>query len=141
MQPRWQIFPTGQSLIQRAEIPAVVLQFLAKSIDTVPELETLLILSGGPDRAWSVGEIAALTYVSRDAAHAVLRALQRHRLVSDEGGECFRFRPSDETQRQVVEQTAFAYRTHLVTIATFIHSKAATPVHEFARAFSLKKDD
>jgi hypothetical protein len=141
MLPRWQILPTRQPLIQRAEIPAAVLQFLSKSIDTVPELETLLILSAEPDRTWSVAEIAALTYVSRDVALAVLRALQRNRLVSDEAGEFFRFSPADETQRLIVEQTALAYRIHLVTIATFIHSKAASPVKEFARAFSLKKDD
>jgi predicted transcriptional regulator len=128
-------------LTTRADIPAVVLQFLEKRIDTVPELETLLIVSGEPARAWSVAEIAALTYVSRESALGVLRALERQRLVSGEAGGHFRFSPADETQRQIVEQTAIAYRTHLVSIATFIHRKAATPVQEFARAFSLKKDD
>ena len=127
---------------QRADIPAAVLHFIEKRIDTVPELEALLIMSAEPERSWSAPEIAAMTYVSPATAVEVLRALQRHRLISgDERGGLFRFGPLDELERQVVGQTAIAYRTHLVSIATLIHAKAATPIQEFARAFSLKKDD
>ena len=126
----------------RAAIPPAVLQFIANRIDSVPELETLLIMSAEERRSWSASEIAALTYVPEKSALAVLRSLARHRLVSsDEHGRLFRYDPSSEEERRVVIQTGIAYRDHLVSIATFIHQKAATPVQEFARAFSLKKDD
>lgn len=125
----------------RAEIPAAVLEFIAKRIDTVPELETLLIMSAEEGRAWTVRDIAARTYVSPAVATSVLHALERRRLVgSDEGGIHFSYIPAHDEERQIVAQTAMAYRIHLIPIATFIHKKAAPPVQEFARAFDLKKE-
>lgn len=124
------------------DIPAAVLQFIAKRIDTVPELETLLIMSAEERRFWTVEDIVARTYVSPAFASAVLNALQRRRLISsDEFGRQFYFSPASDEERQIVFQTAIAYRIHLIPIATFIHRKAAPPVQEFARAFNLKKDE
>jgi hypothetical protein len=125
-----------------ANIPAAVLQFVLKRIDSVTELETILIMSADETRAWSVDEIATRIYVASPSAAAVLHALQQRRLIqSTEGETRFRFSPASEEERQAVLQTAIAYRTHLIPIATLIHRKASAPVQEFARAFSLKKDE
>ncbi|HUQ10672.1 MAG TPA: hypothetical protein VM146_10195 [Steroidobacteraceae bacterium] len=124
------------------DIPAAVLQFILKRINTVAELETLLIVSAEEGREWSVEDIASRIYAATPSAAAVLHALEQTHLVrSTEGGSRFRFSPADEEERQVVVQTAVAYRTHLIPIATLIHRKASAPVQEFARAFSLKKDE
>ena len=126
----------------KADIPAAVQQFVLKRIDTVAELETLLIMSAEETREWSVDDIAARIYVANPSAAAVLHALQMHGLVAaNETGTKFRFSPAGEEERQTILQTAIAYRIHLIPIATLIHKKASGPVHEFARAFSLKKDD
>lgn len=133
---------TASTEMAKADIPAAVLQFIARRIDTVPELETLLIMSAETGRAWSVQDIAARTYVPPASAAAVLQALHRRRLVSsDEHGNLFTFAPVSDEEKQIVFQTATAYRTHLIPIATFIHKKAAPSVQEFARAFNLKKDE
>ena len=128
--------------MKRAEIPAAVLNFVIKRIGSVSELETLLIMSAEESRLWSVDDIAARIYVAKPSAAAVLHALQEQRLVAAENaGTLFRFSPASEEERQTVLQTAIAYRFHLIPIATLIHKKASGPVQEFARAFSLKKDD
>jgi DNA-binding IclR family transcriptional regulator len=125
-----------------AEIPAVVLEFVAKRIDTVSELEALLIMSAEESRQWSADDIAARIYVAKPSADAVLHALQKRRLiVADDAGDSFRFSPASAEERQAIFQTAAAYRAHLIPIATLIHKKASGPVQEFARAFSLKKDE
>jgi len=127
--------------MKHPEIPAAVLQFISQRIDTVPELEALLIMSTEDRRAWTVDDIASRTYVTTASADAVLQSLQRRRLISaDEQGNQFYFSPASDEERQIVLQTAIAYRAHLIPIATFIHKKAAPPVQEFARAFNLKKD-
>lgn len=123
------------------EIPAVVLEFVLRRIDTVAELEALLIMSAEESRSWSVDDIAARIYVSKPSAAVVLHALQKHRLVTGDEAGTFRFSPADEAERQKILQTAIAYRTHLIPIATLIHKKTSVPVQEFARAFSLKKDE
>jgi hypothetical protein len=123
------------------DIPASVLRFIAERIDSVPELETLLIMSAEESRSWSVQDIAARTYVAPRFAAAVLDALCQRRLVTcAEDGRHYQFRPVSEEERQIVAETAKVYRLHLIPVATFIHNKASTPVQEFARAFSLKKD-
>jgi hypothetical protein len=128
--------------MKRAEIPAAVLSFVAKRIATVSELETLLIMSAEESRLWSVDDIAARIYAAKPSAAAVLHALQEQRLVAmDDTGSLFRFSPVDDEERQTILQTAIAYRVHLIPIATLIHKKASGSVQEFARAFSLKKDD
>ena len=63
------------------EIPARVLQFLAERIDTVPQLEALLLLWENPQRLWSEEDLAARVYVSRQVAATILQALQRQQLV------------------------------------------------------------
>jgi hypothetical protein len=123
-------------------IPARVLQFLAERIDTVPQLEALLLLWENPERAWSGEELAARVYVSRPVAEAILLALQRQQLVIGEPDSAprYRYNPQWDPSGEVISEVATAYRRNLVQLATFIHSRASTAVREFARAFDLKKD-
>ena len=123
------------------EIPARVLQFLAERIDTVPQLEALLLLWESPQRQWSEEEVAARIYVGRPVAATILQALQRRQLVTTEpGSPGYRYNPQWDPGGEVMPEVAAAYRRHLVQLATFIHSRASTAVREFARAFALKKD-
>lgn len=124
-----------------SDIPAAVLEFISKRIDSVPQLESLLIMSADENRVWTVEDIAARTYVTTASATTVLNDLHRRNLIAiTDDGKRYQFRPASEEERQAVAQTAIAYRRHLIPLATFIHSKASSPVKEFARAFALKKD-
>jgi DNA-binding FadR family transcriptional regulator len=124
------------------EIPARVLQFLAERIDTVPQLEALLLLWENPQRLWSEEELAARIYVGRQVAAATLQALQRQQLVIAEPESVVRYRYNAQwdPSGEVMPEVAATYRRHIVQLATFIHSRASTAVREFARAFDLKKD-
>jgi DNA-binding FadR family transcriptional regulator len=124
------------------DIPARVLQFLAERIDTVPQLEALLLLWESPQRLWSEEEVAARIYVSRAVATQILQALQRQQLVTAEAAQTthYRYNPQWDPSGEVMPEVAAAYSKHLVQLATFIHSRASTAVREFARAFDLKKD-
>jgi hypothetical protein len=125
-----------------AAIPEHVLAFIRERIDTVPELETLLLLSLDPDKCWSAAEVAARVYVREDRAAAILAALQRRRLAGPVEGrpQEYCFRPASDTERRLVAEVDRAYRSNLAAIATFIHDNAPTSVREFARAFDFKKD-
>ena len=122
------------------ELPAEVVNFLDRFIDSIPELETLLIMSDAPQRHWTRAAVAQRIYVSEDAAQSILEVLLRRRLIaaSDAG---YRFAPPDDSQRELVARVATTYRSNLVSVANFIHKKASVSVMEFARAFDLKKKD
>jgi len=124
------------------QIPDHVLQFIAERIDTVPQLEALLLLWESAQRAWTEEDLAGRIYVSRQIAAQTLQALQRQNLVLAGAAEPtqYRYNPQWDPTGQVMPEVAAAYRRHLVQLATFIHSRASTAVREFARAFDLKKD-
>jgi hypothetical protein len=118
-----------------------VLRFISEKIDSVAELETLLILSDDEHRPWSDAEVAARLYTTPANALMVLESLARRELVIPEGNPAhYRFAPSHSDDRKLFAEVAVAYRRNLVAITTFIHSKASASVKEFARAFDLKKD-
>jgi DNA-binding MarR family transcriptional regulator len=118
-----------------------VLQFIAQQIDTVPQLECLLLLYEHDNDAWIPEKVAARIYTSPQVARAILDTLQRRGLVAAEGDpQRYRFAPGGTASRELVRDVAEEYQRNLVPIATFIHSKASASVREFARAFDLKKD-
>jgi hypothetical protein len=122
-------------------IPSHILQFVAENIDTVPELEALLLLLEGEARRWSEEEVAARVYVPRPVARNILETLRRRRLIAAEGDPPqYRYGPEQAGKRELIAEVANAYRLHLVPMTTFIHSKAPASVREFARAFDFKKD-
>lgn len=118
-----------------------VLQFIARQIDSVPQLECLLLLYEHESSSWTAEQVAARIYSSPQVARGVLETLHRRGLLVTEADEPrYRFDPAGAASRQLMQDVAREYQKHLVPVATFIHSKASASVREFARAFDLKKD-
>ena len=121
-------------------LPEGVRQFILRNIDSVPELELLLLLAERVADI-SVTEAASRIYVDEDTSRMLLEALTRGRLFAPGGDPPrYRFAPEDSADEHRVREVAQAYRSHLVAMANLIHSKASGSVQEFARAFDLKKD-
>lgn len=124
-----------------AAISQQVLQFVAEQIDTVPQLECLLLLYQHRSRIWIAEEVAARIYISPQVAREILETLHRRGLIAAEGDPPrYRFDPGGAASDELIGQVAGEYQRHLVPLATFIHSKAPASVREFARAFDLKKE-
>ena len=118
-----------------------VLQFIADQIDTVPQLECLLLLYEHDAEGWIAERVAARIYLAPQAARGILETLQRRGLVAVDGDPPrYHFNPEGSASRELMEHVAAEYQRYLVPIATFIHSKASASVREFARAFELKKE-
>lgn len=122
-------------------IPQHVLHFIAQQIDTVPQLESLLLLHERHSHAWAPEEVAARIYISHQDARAILETLLRRGLLLAEGEPPrYTFNLGGAANSELISEVAREYQRHLVPIATFIHSKASASIREFARAFDLKKD-
>jgi hypothetical protein len=128
-------------MVPENDIPAHVLRFIEENIDTVPQLETLLMMSEAADRDWLLADVAAHNYIPEQHALETLNALSRRGLVSvEEPLPRFRFAPASDQVRALVAEVARCYRRNLSRIATLIHSKPSASIKEFARAFDMKKD-
>ena len=122
-------------------IPEHVRRFLEESIDSVPQLEALLLMFDEPLQRWSVPDISARTYISHAEADKLLERLARRDLIhSDDGGKHFTIQTRDTARRALLEDVARTYRANLTQVATFIHEKPPASVKEFARAFDLKRN-
>lgn len=128
-------------MMNAPEIPERVLRFIADKIDTVPELETLLLLWQDAKKPWDASEIAARVYVPDETASLILRSLHHRQLATqDAQSGAYRYSADWDTGGTLMTEVATVYRRHLIHISTFIHSRASRSVRDFARAFNLKRD-
>jgi DNA-binding IclR family transcriptional regulator len=116
-----------------------VLRFIADRIDTVPEIEALLLFWEQRPAALTVKELADKLFISTSNSAAVITALEQRRLVKRTANR-YAYDPTWEPHGEFMAQLASTYRRHLIRIATLIHSKAPSAVREFARAFAPKKE-
>lgn len=125
----------------RNDIPAPVRRFLEENIDTVPQLETLLMMYEKPQHSWLIADVASRNYITEQRAADTLSALERRGLVvAEESATRFRFQPAHDEVRALVAELAQCYQRKLSAVTGLIHAKPSASIKEFARAFDLKKD-
>ena len=122
-------------------IPNEVVRFLEDHIETVPHLETLLLMRQSLSVAWDAERIAARVYVTVENARSILDDLTRRGILNaDESGTRFVYSAGWEQAHPEMQALEHSYRTALVPVAQLIHAKAAGSLRDFARAFRLKSD-
>jgi hypothetical protein len=120
----------------REPLPAELREFLATSIDSIAQLEALLLLRAAPG-VWNGQDVAARLYVNEEDALGALSHLAALGLLVRSGG-CYRYAPSSDELSGVANLLADSYRNHLIAITNLIHSKPRR-IQEFADAFKFKK--
>lgn len=118
-------------------------QFIQKNIDSVPQLEALILLWSSRPAAWTLEDLADRLYVPADRALEAARDLVRVGVAAPAPGDpkSFRYASSSPEQDDLMSQVHRAYRHDLVRISHMIHSKASSSVREFARAFRFKREE
>lgn len=116
-------------------IPAAVLNLIASSIDSVSEMEALLLFREEDGRSWTAPQLAARLYISEAEAGRVLNALKRRKLIA--GEDPYVYQPGE--QQEAVDELAAAHRRRLIAITKMIHAKP-THLNHFADAFRLRKE-
>jgi hypothetical protein len=123
-----------------ADIPAPVRRLLLDAIDSVPELEALLLLRDTEGQRWTPDTIGARLYVSRTVATHTLDVLFRRGFLH-ETPEGFTYRPSSPALAETVTELARTYATSLIAVTQLIHAKPSPSVQDFARAFRIRSED
>jgi hypothetical protein len=124
-------------------IPDDVAQFILNQIDSIAQLEALLLLRREPQEKWSAKTLAQRLYTTESETLAALERLCAAGLVIALGSEhvIYRYEPMSQELRALIDRAADVYSKHLVPITNLIHSKPKTRVQEFADAFRIRKDD
>jgi hypothetical protein len=118
-------------------------QFVEHNIESVPQLEALLLLRKERGRGWKPVDIAKSLYIQEDAASALLADFARRGFVnqatSDAGAVVYR--PRDETIDRLIEELEVVYQNRRVAVISLIYSKPLNKVQTFADAFRFGKEN
>jgi hypothetical protein len=121
------------------QLPERVTAFVFKYVDSIAELEALLLMRSAGEQTWAVLDLATRLYVTDAEATAVVRALHRRGLLSQEG-QTFRYEPKLEELRHDVDALAAAYPRFLIPLTKLVHSKPPASLRNFADAFRLREE-
>jgi hypothetical protein len=119
-------------------LPAELREFLTRHIDSIAQLEALLLLRGAPDTVWSERDAAARLYVGgQEAAEALSHLAALGLLTRTSAG--YRYAPRSDELLRAADLLSDYYRRHLIPITNLVHAKPRR-IRQFADAFKLKKD-
>ena len=119
-------------------IPPAARALIAERIDSVPELEAVLLFRTEARRTWTPEEAGQRLYVSTTVASHVLAELADRGFFAREA-EAYRYAPASPELAAAVDELASAYSRHLVAVTNLIHSKPSQSVRDFANAFRLRR--
>ena len=120
-------------------IPDDVKQFILERIDSIAQLEALLLLRGSPQVDWTVNAVAKRLYIGEQEANVVLKRLCVDGfLLTPEKSLLYRYHVRSPELGQTVDRVAALYSRYLIPVTNLIHGKPRTRVQEFADAFNFK---
>lgn len=123
----------------RENVPESVRRLIAESIDSIVELEAILLLRAHANQDWDAEQAGARLYVSVTVAAHILDALARRGFFTVVENRYRYDRANTEMETQVAA-LATAYATNLIAVTHLVHAKPTDSVRQFAQAFRFRKD-
>jgi len=123
-------------------IPEDLAQFILAKVDSVAQMEALLLLRSKPEEPWCVQSVARGLYISEEQTAEVLAKFCSDGFLALKSSDppLYQYRPATAELTQILDRLAETYSKHLLPVTNLIHSKPKTRVQEFADAFKLRKD-
>jgi hypothetical protein len=120
------------------DFSAEVKDFIGQNIESLAQLELLLLVRQHAGIIWSVDDAAkALSITSAMAAELLADLVRRGFVVQNDSG--FRYQTAGAVD-QMVAQLAELYRSRRVAVTTEIYSKPVNKVQTFADAFRFRRE-
>ena len=119
-------------------VPAEVRRFIAAEIESVGQLEVLLLLRGAPDKSWAPDEVARALVMQPASATDWLDQMAGGRLVA-QSAEGYRYAPASREVERTVDGLAESYAKYRVAVISLIFSKPSEGVTGFSEAFRIRR--
>ncbi len=121
-------------------LPADVHRFLHDHIESVEQLEVLLLLSRTPERGWSVAAVAETLYSHPSSIKLRLARLLGQGLLREIEEGCYKYSPHTVEMHTTVQRVAECYHERRVAVITLIASKPLDNVRAFSDAFRIRRN-
>lgn len=123
-------------------IPEKVRLFIRDYIQSVEQLEILLLLYQHPDKEWTPNAVSKEIRSTPISTAKRLSDLKAARLVDEKSGseKVYTYRPATAELSKQIAELADTYATMRVTVIDLIFSKPVDKIRTFADAFKLRED-
>jgi hypothetical protein len=108
-------------------------------IESVAQLEVLLLLMRDPAKVWNAQTLAAELRVTETWTASQLQQLVQHNLAT-KVPQGYRY-GADLVTHATVQELDKAYHSHPVAVVTLIYSKPNRTLKSFSDAFRLRKEE
>lgn len=125
-------------MVSGEPVPEEVRRFLIQHVQTIAELEILLLVSASPERAWTVKEVYKALLNNEALVEKALASFTQRRLVQKTEAGAYQFSSVAEI-KGLMQQVAEIYRNRPARIVQLIYETPASEIEEFARAFKIRK--
>ena len=123
------------------ELPAEVRELLAHRLESIAQLEVLLLLQRSAPDLWDAERLSAELRIERAWAAAQLPRLLEQGFLARSGRDFYRYEPAAPELAKAVESLAACYADRRVRVVAQLYSKPTPGVRGFAEAFVLRRDD
>lgn len=120
------------------DIPDDVRRLLQRHIQSVAELEVLLLVHGD-ERVWRADDAARELRFADDSVGQLLAGLVSKGFLREERG-AYRFAPTDPRLVDGTHRLAAVYLERRVAVTTVIYAQPPAAIRAFADAFRLKRE-
>jgi hypothetical protein len=125
------------------EVPIPVARFIATHVQTLEQLEVLLLMMHSPDRWWDAHAIAGAVGILEDTARRILDRLAARNLLAIRitGDVRYQFQPGESSLAEAARLTADTYRTNRLGVLQLVTEARRRSLRAFADAFRIRDDD
>jgi hypothetical protein len=118
-------------------------QFVAQHIESLLQLEMLLLLRQDPKRRWTADEVAKSLYATPEMCAGLLTGLARGGFLESGSAPELRwhYQPANADLDRLLGELSAIYHERRVAVISLIFSKPVNKVQTFADAFRLRKEE
>ena len=124
--------------MQESGVPAPVRRFIAGHIESVGQLEVLLLLRAAADKEWTTDEVARAVVTQPASAAGWLEQLRSDALLGHSDGR-YRYSPPGAEVERAIDDLAESYAKYRVAVIGLIFAKPSEQVRDFPEAFRLRR--
>ncbi len=124
-------------------LPGEVKAFLLRHIDSIAQLEALLLLRANAEIVWSADTLAKRLYTTAQETAEILARLCTDGFLAALSSQplLYQYHCTSSEQAHLVDQVAECYTKYLIPVTHLIHAKPRTRVQAFADAFKFRKEE
>lgn len=124
--------------MSESPIPLDLQNFILRHIDSIGQIEALLLLRSHAEEDWDVNSVAKRLYISDRETEEALANLCADGLLTCADGS-YRYASMSPDIVSLVDQLAETYQANLIAVTNIVHGKPRR-IRAFANAFKMRRD-